>query len=80
MLDIVLARPALGLIGFAIALTLGLAFIPRLPVRVMPPSLSTRFTLMVELPRGAASIRAPIGPSDFLAHLRGRRPTSTPSP
>jgi HAE1 family hydrophobic/amphiphilic exporter-1 len=73
MLDIVLARPALGLIGFAIALTLGLAFIPRLPVRVMPPSLSTRFTLTIELPRGRSVDQSANWAADFLAYLRGRR-------
>ena len=45
VLDLVVARPTLGLLGFAIALVLGLAFAPRLPIRLMPPSLSTRFTL-----------------------------------
>lgn len=73
VLDLVLKRPALGLAGFAIALVLGLAFIPRLPVRVMPPSLSTRFALTVELPRGRSVIDTADWARNFLGGLRGWR-------
>jgi HAE1 family hydrophobic/amphiphilic exporter-1 len=73
VLDALLARPAVGLLGFALALALGLAFIPRLPVRVMPPSLSTRFTLAVELPRGRSVEQTAQWAADFLARLRSAR-------
>jgi HAE1 family hydrophobic/amphiphilic exporter-1 len=73
VLDALLQRPALGLVGFALALLLGLAFIPRLPVRVMPPSLSTRFTLAVELPRGRSVDQTARWAADFLALLRSSR-------
>ena len=69
-LDVVLARPALGLIGFAVALLLGAAFIPRLPVRLMPPSLSTRFTLDVELSRGRSVPDSAAWARDFMRDLR----------
>ncbi len=74
ILDALLQRPAVGLVGFALALVLGLAFIPRLPVRVMPPSLATRFTLMVELPRGRSVDQTAGWAADFLGRLRTSRP------
>ena len=73
ILDALLQRPVLGLAGFALALALGLAFIPRLPVRVMPPSLSTRFTLAVELPRGRSVDQTARWAADFLVLLRRGR-------
>jgi HAE1 family hydrophobic/amphiphilic exporter-1 len=74
VLDALLTRPAVGLVGFALALLLGLAFIPRLPVRVMPPSLSTRFTLAVELPRGRSVDQTARWAAGFLTLLRSSRP------
>lgn len=72
-LTAVLRRPAIGLGLFAGAFALGLAFIPLLPVRLMPPSLSTRFTLDVELPRGQTVVQSSAWASRFLADLRGWR-------
>jgi hydrophobic/amphiphilic exporter-1 (mainly G- bacteria), HAE1 family len=74
VLDVVLARPTLGLLGFAAALVIGLAFIPLLPTRLMPPSLSTRFVLDVELPRGRSVEETAAWTRAFLGHLRQERP------
>jgi hydrophobic/amphiphilic exporter-1 (mainly G- bacteria), HAE1 family len=74
VLDAVLNRPALGLIGFALALTLGIAFVPQLPVRLMPPSLSTRFILDVELPRGRSVEETTLWTRDFLLSLSKENP------
>ncbi|MBA3701088.1 MAG: efflux RND transporter permease subunit [Planctomycetes bacterium] len=73
-LDVVLARPSLGLLGFAAALVVGLAFISLLPARLMPPSLSTRFVLDVELPRGRSVDETAAWTNGFLSHLRSERP------
>jgi len=73
-LDRVLARPSLGLLGFALALLLGLAFVPLLPTRLMPPSLSTRFVLDVELPRGRSVEETSTWTQGFLTHLQRERP------
>ncbi len=72
-LDAVLARPLYGLALFAIALLLGLAFIPRLPVRLMPPSLARRFILEVELPQSTSVTQCRDWGFAFLASLRGWR-------
>jgi len=72
-LDVVLRRPAVGLGLFAGAFALGLAFIPLLPVRLMPPSLSTRFTLDIELPRGQTVVQSSAWAARFLAELRDWR-------
>ena len=70
LLNLVLHRPTIGLGLFAGAFLLGLAFIPLLPVRLMPPSLSTRFTLDVELPRGQTVVQSSAWAARFLAELR----------
>ncbi|MBA3698307.1 MAG: efflux RND transporter permease subunit [Planctomycetes bacterium] len=69
----VLHRPAIGLGLFAGAFALGLAFIPLLPVRLMPPSLSTRFTLAVELPRGQTVVQSSAWAARFLGEMRAWR-------
>jgi len=74
MLDVVLARPSLGLLGFAAALLIGMAFVPLLPTRLMPPSLSSRFVLDVELPRGRSVDETAVWTKGFLALLRQERP------
>lgn len=74
VLDVVLARPALGLLGFAAALFIGIAFVPLLPARLMPPSLSSRFVLDVELPRGRSVEETAAWTKGFLTHLRSGRP------
>ena len=74
VLDVVLARPSLGLLGFAGALLIGMAFIPLLPARLMPPSLSSRFVLDVELPRGRSVDETATWTKGFLALLRQERP------
>ena len=74
IIDGVLARPTVGLGLFACAFVVGLAFIPHLPVRLMPPSLSTRFTLDVELPRGQNVLQSSAWAATFLGSLRSWRP------
>jgi hydrophobic/amphiphilic exporter-1 (mainly G- bacteria), HAE1 family len=74
LLDGILARPSLGLLGFAVALIIGLAFVPLLPTRLMPPSLSARFTLDVELPRGRSVQQSADWTQQFLSYLRQQRP------
>jgi hydrophobic/amphiphilic exporter-1 (mainly G- bacteria), HAE1 family len=69
-INAVLRRPAIGLGLFAGAFALGLAFIPLLPVRLMPPSLSSRFTLDVELPRGQSVVQSSAWAARFLRDLR----------
>jgi hydrophobic/amphiphilic exporter-1 (mainly G- bacteria), HAE1 family len=72
-LDIVLARPLLGLIGFAVALIVGLAFVPQLPKRLMPPSISSRFVLELELPRGRSVSETHAWAEQFMTHLQQKR-------
>jgi HAE1 family hydrophobic/amphiphilic exporter-1 len=55
---------------FAVAFVVGLGVIPLLPVRLMPPSLSTRFTLDVELPRGQDVTKSSQWAARFLSDLR----------
>lgn len=74
VLDAVLARPSLGLLGFAGALFIGIAFVPLLPTRLMPPSLSSRFVLDVELPRGRSVEETAAWTRGFLSYLRRERP------
>ncbi len=73
ILDLVLARPSLGLLGFIAALIVGLAFVPLLPTRLMPPSLSSRFILNIELPRGHSVQDSANWASGFMADLRRER-------
>jgi hydrophobic/amphiphilic exporter-1 (mainly G- bacteria), HAE1 family len=73
LLDLVLARPSLGLIGFIVALIIGMAFVPLLPTRLMPPSLSSRFTLNIELPRGHSVQDSANWAAGFMADLRRDR-------
>ena len=73
LLDLVLARPSLGLLGFIAALIVGLAFVPLLPTRLMPPSLSSRFILNIELPRGHSVQDSANWASGFMADLRRER-------
>jgi HAE1 family hydrophobic/amphiphilic exporter-1 len=74
ILDFILNRPTIGLLGFVFALILGIAFIPLLPVRLMPPSLSKRFVLDVELPRGINVEKTTAWAQDFIHELAKQRP------
>ena len=73
ILDLVLNRPLIGLLGFLIALVLGIAFIPLLPVRLVPPSLSKRFILDIELPRGRSVEESTLWTRDFILGLAKNR-------
>ena len=73
VLDLVLARPSMGLLGFIAALIVGLAFVPLLPTRLMPPSLSSRFILNIELPRGHSVQDSANWAAGFMADLRRER-------
>ncbi len=69
----VLLRPILGIVLFLVAMGVGITFIPQLPVRLMPPSLSTRFTIDVELPRQHDIIMSHNWSLQFLRQLRAWR-------
>jgi hydrophobic/amphiphilic exporter-1 (mainly G- bacteria), HAE1 family len=73
ILDAVLARPLWGLMGFVVALGLGLAFVPQLPKRLMPPSISTRFVLQIELPRGRSVEETQDWTKQFMTTLKSER-------
>ena len=73
VLQHVVHRPIIGLGLFIGAFVVGLAFIPQLPVRVMPPSLSSRFTLDIELPRNTDIEKSHQWAMTFLRQLRDWR-------
>jgi HAE1 family hydrophobic/amphiphilic exporter-1 len=70
----VVSQPLVGLSLFAGALAIGLTFIPQLPVRLMPPSLSSRFTVDIELPRNHDIHESHQWTLSFLRQLRAWRP------
>jgi len=73
-LALVVRRPLLGLGLMAAALAIGVVGARALPVRLLPPSLATRFVLDVELPRGRRVEQSADWARDFLDRLAASDP------